>query len=49
MRLEDLREKREEILRIAAKHGAANVRVFGSIVRGEGAPASDIDLLVNME
>jgi len=44
-----LHEKREEILRIAARHGARNVRVFGSMVRGEVDQASDIDFLVEME
>ncbi|ARJ64356.1 hypothetical protein WV31_00920 [Magnetospirillum sp. ME-1] len=42
-------EKREEILRLAALHGAANVRVFGSVARGEDREDSDIDLLVHME
>jgi predicted nucleotidyltransferase len=42
-----LREKREEILRIAEKHGARNVRVFGSVAHGEATEASDIDLLVD--
>ena len=46
---EMLQEKRQDILRIAAQHGAYNVRVFGSVVRGEAGPASDIDLLVDME
>jgi len=47
MAIDDLlREKREEILRIAAKHGACNVRVFGSVARGEAGDESDIDLLV---
>ncbi|MBC7084620.1 MAG: nucleotidyltransferase domain-containing protein, partial [Firmicutes bacterium] len=41
-----LKEKREEILRIAAKHGARNVRVFGSVARGEADEESDIDFLV---
>jgi predicted nucleotidyltransferase len=41
-----LREKRPIIVRIAAKHGAFDVRVFGSVVRGEDRPDSDIDLLV---
>lgn len=44
-----LKEKREEILRIAAKYGARNVRVFGSLTRGEADAASDIDFLVEME
>ncbi len=50
MALEELlKEKRDEILRIAAKHGARNVRVFGSLVRGEAGAQSDIDLLVEFE
>lgn len=40
---------REEILRIATKHGAHNVRVFGSVARGEATPDSDIDFLVELE
>ncbi len=44
-----LKEKREEILQIAAKYGARNVRVFGSAARGEADEASDIDFLVEME
>ncbi|GBD26535.1 hypothetical protein HRbin30_01867 [bacterium HR30] len=44
-----LKEKREEILRIAAKHGARNVRVFGSVARGEADEQSDLDLLVEFE
>ena len=42
-------EKREEILRLAAAHGAYNVRVFGSVARGEDDEASDLDLLVDLE
>ena len=41
--------KREEILRIAAGRGARNVRVFGSVARGEADDESDIDFLVEME
>jgi len=41
-----LKEKRQEILDLCAKHGARNVRVFGSVARGEGNARSDIDLLV---
>jgi predicted nucleotidyltransferase len=44
-----LKEKREEILRIAAKHGARNIRVFGSVARAEADEKSDIDFLVEME
>lgn len=44
-----LQEKREDILRIAEKHGASNVRVFGSVARGEAGPDSDVDFLVELE
>jgi predicted nucleotidyltransferase len=44
-----LKEKRQDILRIAAQHGAYNVRVFGSVARGEASPDSDVDLLVDLE
>ena len=44
-----LAAKKEEILRITAKHGARNVRVFGSVARGEARPDSDVDFLVEME
>jgi predicted nucleotidyltransferase len=42
-------EKREEILRIAGRHGAHNLRVFGSVARGEAGAACDLDLLVDWE
>jgi uncharacterized protein len=44
-----LREKREEILKITAKHGAYNVRIFGSVARGEAREDSDVDFLVEIE
>ena len=44
-----LQEKREAILQLAAKHGAQNVRVFGSVARHEANEQSDIDFLVDME
>ena len=47
--LDDLRARREEILRIAAARGAYNVRVFGSVARGEAGPESDVDFLVDLE
>ncbi len=50
MRLDRLlEEKRGEILRIASKHGAREVRVFGSVARGEADRESDIDFLVGLE
>jgi predicted nucleotidyltransferase len=42
-------ERREEILRLAARHGAHNLRVFGSVARGEANESSDLDLLVAWE
>jgi len=44
-----LQERRAEIIAIASKHGAYNVRVFGSVARNEADSASDLDLLVDME
>ncbi len=44
-----LKTKRDEILRVATKHGARNVRVFGSAARGEATANSDLDLLVEMD
>ena len=44
-----LEQKREEILRIAKEHGAYNIRIFGSVARGDDNSKSDIDLLVEME
>ena len=42
-----IRTKREEIRRIATERGARNIRVFGSVVRGDARPDSDIDFLVD--
>ena len=44
-----LKAKRDEILRICAKYGARNVRVFGSVARGDADEHSDIDLLVEFD
>ena len=44
-----LQQKREEILRLCARYGARNVRVFGSLARGESDEMSDIDLIVEFE
>jgi len=45
---EFLQSKREDILRIAERQGAQNVRIFGSVARGEADESSDIDFLVDM-
>ncbi len=44
-----IESRREDILRIAAKYGAVDVRVFGSVARGEAAPESDVDFLIQFE
>ncbi len=46
--LDELHRKRDEIAEIAARHGASNLRLFGSVARGEERPDSDIDVLVDM-
>lgn len=46
--LDDLRARREEIIALARRNKAFNVRVFGSVARGEATPESDVDLLVSM-
>ena len=45
---EDLHRRRDAIRAIALKHGASNLRLFGSVVRGEERPDSDIDLLIDL-
>ena len=50
MSLEELLDQyRDQIMEIAAKYGASNIRVFGSLVRGDAGAGSDIDLLVDLE
>ena len=44
-----LKEKRENIVNIAAKHGAYNIRIFGSVARGEDTEKSDIDFLIDYD
>jgi predicted nucleotidyltransferase len=46
--VEILRVKRQEIEQIARRHGAGNIRVFGSVARGEDSEASDVDLLIDI-
>ena len=45
---DDLRQQRDMLVAVAAKHGASNLRLFGSAMRGEERADSDIDLLVKM-
>jgi uncharacterized protein len=45
---DDLHLRRHDLLRLAAEHGAFNLRVFGSVARGEERPDSDVDLLVDL-
>ncbi|MBZ0309060.1 MAG: nucleotidyltransferase domain-containing protein, partial [Anaerolineae bacterium] len=47
--LEELRARRQEIIAAAQRNKAFNVRVFGSVARGEAAPGSDIDFLVTFQ
>jgi hypothetical protein len=44
-----LKEKRDVILAAARRHGVRNIRIFGSVARGEDDSESDIDFLVDME
>lgn len=46
--LAQLRAQREEILRVAAAHRVSNVRVFGSVARGDADAGSDVDLMVDL-
>lgn len=47
--IEELRARRDEILETCRRHGASNVRVFGSVAHGNADDDSDLDLLIDME
>ncbi|MCX5647684.1 MAG: nucleotidyltransferase family protein [Planctomycetota bacterium] len=47
--LSEILSRRDEILRVATRHGAHHVRVFGSVVRGEAGEDSDVDFLVRLD
>ena len=49
MNIDWVKKHRAEILKIAARHGASNIRVFGSVARGDADDRSDIDFLVDLE
>ncbi len=46
---DSLRSRRAEILEVARRRGARNVRIFGSVARGDAGPDSDVDILVELE
>jgi uncharacterized protein len=47
--LDSIRSRRSDILRLTERYGAGDVRVFGSVARGEVGPGSDVDLLVEFD
>ena len=47
--LKSLQQNKEDLYRIALRHGARNLRIFGSVARGDEGPTSDIDFLVQMD
>jgi uncharacterized protein len=46
---DEIHRRRDTVLQIAARHGASNVRLFGSVARGEERPNSDVDLLIDLD
>jgi uncharacterized protein len=44
-----LKAAREQVLAVARRHGACNLRIYGSVARGQDRPGSDLDLLVDLE
>lgn len=46
---DDILKRREEIIAVAKQHGASDVRIFGSVARGDATEASDLDLIVRFE
>lgn len=49
MNLQQVRQRRAEITQVASRYGAHDVRIFGSVARGDDGPESDVDVLVNFE
>ncbi len=46
--LDTLLEKRADLLRVAGRHGASNLRLFGSVARRAETPSSDVDILIDL-
>jgi predicted nucleotidyltransferase len=46
---EDMRKRRDEIIAIAKRYGASDIRIFGSVARGDNAEGSDLDIVVRFE
>lgn len=49
MNLDQLRQRRADIVQLARQHGAHDVRIFGSVARGDAGPESDVDVLVKFD
>jgi len=49
MRIEELKQAKQKLYQIAARHGISRVYVFGSVARGENTDVSDVDLLIEMD
>lgn len=49
MNFDQVSKKRREIELIAGRHGASNIRIFGSLARGDADDKSDVDFLVDLE
>ena len=45
----DILQRRDEIIAIASRYGASDIRIFGSVARGDGTDLSDVDLIVRFE
>jgi uncharacterized protein len=49
MRLEEIKQKKQKLYQIAARHGISRIYVFGSVARGESQAVSDVDFLIEMD
>jgi len=49
IRKEDILNRRDEIIAVARRYGASNIRIFGSVARGDATAESDVDLVVRFD